>query len=322
MEMIMNNENQKNIAMLGMVEGNGHPYSWSAIINGGYDKEKMEDCPYAGIPEYLNRQPEENLGIPGAKVTHIWTDDPEDAVKVAGASLIENVVSKPTDVIGEVDAVIISTDKGFEHVKRARPFIEAGLPVFIDKPLTDNEEDLQTFCRWKNEGAKIMSSSCMRYAKEAAPYHKNYAELGELRYASVTMAKKWETYGIHALEMIYPVLGTGYISVRNTGTYQRNIVHIKHRCGADIIIPVIKDMLGSFSVMQLCGTCDNVTIKFKDTFTAFKAQLEAFVRYLYTDELPFSFAETIELMKMVIAGIKSRELNGAEIYLDDIAPEI
>ncbi|RKY68211.1 MAG: oxidoreductase, partial [Candidatus Latescibacterota bacterium] len=30
------------IAMLGMTEGNGHPYSWSAIINGDYDPEEME----------------------------------------------------------------------------------------------------------------------------------------------------------------------------------------------------------------------------------------------------------------------------------------
>ena len=30
------------IAMLGMVDGNGHPYSWSAMFN-GYDKEAMED---------------------------------------------------------------------------------------------------------------------------------------------------------------------------------------------------------------------------------------------------------------------------------------
>ncbi len=43
--------------MLGMVDGNGHPYSWSAIFN-GYDKDEMASCPYAGIPKYLNQQPE------------------------------------------------------------------------------------------------------------------------------------------------------------------------------------------------------------------------------------------------------------------------
>lgn len=82
------------LAMLGMIEGNGHPYSWSGIIN-GYDPEKMAKCPYAGIPIYMGKQPLESVRIPGARVTHIWCDDPADAWKVAAASLIENVVENP-----------------------------------------------------------------------------------------------------------------------------------------------------------------------------------------------------------------------------------
>ena len=41
------------IAMLGMIEGNGHPYSWSGIIN-GYDPIAMAQCPYGGIEPNLN----------------------------------------------------------------------------------------------------------------------------------------------------------------------------------------------------------------------------------------------------------------------------
>ena len=54
------------------------------------------------ISNYLSGQPKENLGIEGAKVTHIWTDDPADAVSVAKTSLIDNVMEKATDCIGEV----------------------------------------------------------------------------------------------------------------------------------------------------------------------------------------------------------------------------
>ena len=126
------------IAMLGMVDGNGHPYSWSAIFN-GYDEEEMAQCPYATIPEYLGKQPKETLGIQGARVTHIWTDDPADADKVSRSSLIPNAVASPEQVVGEVDAVVIATDKGHEHVERCRPFVEAGLPMFVDKPLVDSE---------------------------------------------------------------------------------------------------------------------------------------------------------------------------------------
>ena len=59
------------LAMLGMVDGNGHPYSWSAMFN-GYDPAEMARCPYAGIPAYLDKEPKETLRIPNARVTHIW----------------------------------------------------------------------------------------------------------------------------------------------------------------------------------------------------------------------------------------------------------
>jgi hypothetical protein len=301
------------LAMLGMVEGNGHPYSWSAIFN-GYNEEEMMKCPYAGIPEYLSKEPNENLSIPGAKVTHIWTDDLADAEKVAKASLIPNVVRAPEDVIGEVDAVIIATDKGYEHIQRCRMFVEAGIPVFIDKPLTDNKKDLDTFSSWVKDGAAIMSSSAFRYCKEYMPYRLSVNELGQLRYVNITMAKSWERYGIHALEGIYPILGPGFLSVRNIGDERRNIVHLKHKKNVDVIISNIDDLYGSFGVLGLFGTKDNVTVRMKDTFYAFKKQLEEFVTYLRTGVLPFPYEETEEMMKIIIAGIESRNSNSI-IYI-------
>ena len=305
------------LAMLGMVDGNGHPYSWSAIFN-GYDPGKMSKCPYAGIPAYLDKEPKETLRIPGAQVTHIWTDDPADAQQVARASLIPNIVKRPEDVIGHVDAVIIATDKGHEHVERARPFVEAGLPVFVDKPMTDNEQDLRTFVKWVDEGGRIMSSSCMRYTKEFAPYRLSTHDLGELRYASITTPKTWERYGIHALEGIYPVLGPGFISARNTGDQNRNIVHLKHSSGVDVVVAAVGEMYGGFGVLTLCGTAGHAQVAFSDTFYAFKAQLEAFIEYVRTGERAFPFDETVELAKLVIAGIRSREKGGTEVLLSEI----
>jgi predicted dehydrogenase len=302
------------LAMLGMVDGNGHPYSWSAIFN-GYDKTAMAKCPYSGITKYLSQQPPEAFGIDGARITHIWTDDPRDAELVSKASLVPHVVEKATDVIGEVDAVLIATDKGGEHVARAKPFVEAGIPIFVDKPLCDNEADLRQFMEWVEGGAPILSSSCMRYAKEYASYRASTRDLGTLKIASITMAKSWERYGIHALEGLYPILGPGFLSVRNIGTPQRNIVHLKHRSGADAVILMDLELFGAFGVLTLCGTDGSATAKFSDNFYAFKAQLEAFVQFLQSGARPFPFEETVELMKLVIAGIASRDEGGREVNL-------
>lgn len=306
------------LAMLGMVDGNGHPYSWSAIFN-GYEPTEMAKCPYASIPVYLGKEPRETLRIPGARVTHIWTDDPADAPRVAAASLIPHVVERPEDAIGQVDAVIIATDKGPEHVARCRPFVEAGLPVFVDKPLVDNEDDLRCVSRWVADGAAIMSSSALRYCKEFMPYRTSTHELGALRLACITTSKSWERYGIHAAEGIYAIVGPGFISARNTGTSDRNVVHLKHRCGADVVIVATMDMLGGFGVLQLVGTAGHAEAAWSDNFWAFKAQLEAFIQYLRTGERPFPFAETQELMRIVIAGTRSREEGGREVLLAEIA---
>jgi hypothetical protein len=314
------NPNDIRLAMLGCTSGNGHPYSWSAIFN-GYDRDAMtRECPFAGIPQYLNKQPPDTVTIPGAKVTHICCtgDGGFTAEHVAKCSLISNVVEKPIDVIGQVDAVIVATDIGAEHVERIRPFVEAELPVFVDKPLVDNEADLKTVAGWVRGGSAIMSSSCMRYAKEYLPYRLSTHELGELRFLSITTPKSWERYGIHALESIYPILGPGFVSVRNTGTAERNIVHLVHRRGADVVVAATADMFGAFGCLQLCGTAGHAHVASADTFFAFKAQLAAFIDFLRTGVRPFPFAETVELMQLLIAGIRSREQGGRQVALTEI----
>jgi predicted dehydrogenase len=307
------------LAMLGMVEGNGHPYSWSIIFNGGYDLDALNRCPYPGIRDYIVKQPKETLGIPGAKVTHVWTDNPADAVDVAKVAQIPNVAERPEDVIGKVDAVLVATDKGFEHVERARPFIEAGIPVFVDKPLCDNRQDLATFSKWVDEGKAILSSSAMRYAKEFVPYHRATHQLGKLRHIGLTMAKSWEAYGIHALESLYPITGPGYVSVQNIGDKDSNVVHLRHRDGVDVLIQTTKDMGGGFGMMTLAGTAGGLQLKHLDTYHAFKTQLVGYVSYLRTGVRPVPWEETRELMQLVIAGIESREQDGRKVLLSELA---
>lgn len=308
------------LALLGSSVGNGHPYSWAAIFN-GYDRELMTaECPFPGIPAYLNQQPAEAYPLGHALVTHVHCagDGGFAAEHVAACSLIPTVVRRPEDVIGEVDAVVIATDRGSEHVARCRPFVEAGLPIFVDKPLVNDLDDLRTFVGWVRDGHAIMSSSSMRYAKEFLPYRLSTRELGDLRLVTITSPKSWEAYGIHALEAVYPILGAGFDTVRNTGSDGRDVVHLTHRSGADVLAVVNADMYGSFGHLQLCGTQAAVQTRFADTFYAFRAQLAAFVDYLRSGERPFGFDETVELMKLVIAGTISREQDGRLVRLAEL----
>ena len=306
------------IGILGMTEGNGHPYSWSAMFN-GFDPVEMAKCPFPVIPEYLSKQPPHTFGMPGVKLTHIcctgWKER-EEAENVARAALIENVVDRPEDMIGEVDAVICATDVGDEHVERCRPFIEAGLPMFIDKPLVNKEEDLRTFLEWRKNGAQFLTSSSMRYCKEYEIYYKEHYELGELRYICSPMSKKFETYGIHALEAMYPFLGKGFISIQSLGTYERSMMHVEHESGCHVDIPQGIGMAGAG--LLVIGTKGSRYITAGDSYHAFKKQLDLFVHWLRTGEEPFPFEQSIELMKLVVAGLRSRAEGARKVLLDEI----
>ena len=72
--------------IIGISSGNGHPYSWSAIVN-GYDKIEMKKCRFKVIPNYLmlykNTPLNKNIVI-----SHIWTQNFKESAKIAKASKI------------------------------------------------------------------------------------------------------------------------------------------------------------------------------------------------------------------------------------------
>lgn len=317
----MNPSGEIRLAMLGMIEGNGHPYSWSAIVN-GYDPGEMARCPYPVIAKYLGAQPLESVRIPGARVTHIWTDDPADAPKVARASKIDHVVARPEDVIGHVDAAIIATDDGTDHVRRVQPFVEAGLPVFVDKPMATNAAELNQFLRWHLAGRMILSTSGMRYMPEMRQVTGQLDRLGELRWITSFTCKTWERYGIHALEAVYPLAGPGFVSAQTIHQGGSDVVHLAHRNGAQFTIGAIHDAYGSFGAVHVYGTKGDLALKLADTYAAFRAQLVAFIELLRTGKPPLPFSHTVELMTLIIAGIRSREQGGRVVALREIFDEL
>lgn len=320
MKPLVKNIHDIRLGVIGMTPGNGHPYSWSAIINGFDSKLMNRDCQHDGFRIYLNKVSKSQIGIPGVKVTHVACDGIDNAAHIAAISRIPNVLAKPEELIGKVDAVLIATDIGDEHVKRAHPFIEASIPVFIDKPLCCNLKDLQYFQAVDAAGALFLSSSSMRYAKELIPYHLNTSEIGQLLLVNIAMCKSLEAYGIHALEAVYPLVGPGFISVRNIGGVNRDILLLRHSSGPEFIISCFYDMAFGTPV-QLLGTAGSLNLTYADSFSAFKAQLEAFVSYLRTGKRPFQFAETVELMQLLAAAIESRKKGGIEINMNDFKQE-
>lgn len=275
------------LGIIGLSDGNGHPYSWSAIFN-GYDAEVMRHCPYPVIPEYLAKQTFPEDGIPNAKVTHIWTQDKIISEDVAGASKIEYIVDNYTDMIGEVDAILLARDDVQTHLSMSIPFLEAGLPVYIDKPIATNLKMLDEILTYEKYPGQIFSCSALRFAKEFKLDESELTQLGDIQYVEATIGKDWAKYGVHIIEPVLHLLklSTEDCDVQTIDLQDKRIVIVKW-----------KNMVAKFStlgklpgpvVIRLYGTKGMKELCFRDTYFAFKQALQAFIdgirqkRYMIT----------------------------------------
>src|SRR5690349_3395381 len=120
------------LGIIGMSPGNAHPTSWSAIINGVFNGEAITNMGYPAVADYLEAN-KPTLGLPGAKVTHVLSQSREVSEMIAATAGIDNIAEAPADMIPQVDAILLTRDDPEQHVAMAKPFIDAGLPIFIDK---------------------------------------------------------------------------------------------------------------------------------------------------------------------------------------------
>ena len=194
------------------------------------------------------------------------------------------------------------------------------MPAFIDKPLCDNRQDLRQFARWIEEQRRpILSCSALRFANEYDALRAARDEIGNLRLVTAVMAKSWRRYGIHALEAAYTLCPPGgWLSAAHAGGDGSDIVRYRHRDGTQLLVCVGDDWFGGFGVVTAYGTSGHRSAQFRDSFTAFKRQLTAFVEYLRTGCPPFGFEQTRELMQMLIAGLESRRRGGATVELNEL----
>jgi hypothetical protein len=121
---------------------------------------------------------------------------------------------------------------------------------------------------------------------------------------------------------VYLLLGPGFVSAQTQAQAGSDLVHLVHASGVQITLAAMHDAYGSFGSVHLYGTKGQLPLRLTDTYHAFRGQLVAFVDMLHTGSAPFEFSQTVELMAIIIAGIRSRENGGAKILIQDIVSEV
>ncbi len=298
--------------IIGMNSGNGHPYSYASVFN-GFDPEKLRSkCPFALIKEYLPAHHRQIEWIPEARVTHIWTQERALSESVAGVANIPHIVDRLEDMIGEVDGVLFTRDDMWNHYDMALPFLEAGLPVYMDKLLASDGEMLDRFIAKTGRNYPVMTNSSFRYARTVSDLRRNLT-LNDLRIIHGTSANIWVRYAPHLLDPIMDVVGSEVKSVIGTGNDAATTGIIEFESGVTAVLQVVETL-----ALPLGFRCYSNTPHpplealytdpgLESYFLSIKDMMREFTRRVSDNAFdPAEYDRSVKLNKIVLAVPESR----------------
>lgn len=293
------------VCMIGMSEGNGHPFSWSAILN-GYNSKMAIRCPYPVILDYLSKQSWPADVINGMSVTGIHCNDVHDAKSVSEFANIVTVFDKLNTIPLNFSGVIIARDDAENHFHYAQKFLSNNIKVMLDKPIATSKEDLlklepyidlvfsHTSCIYSNAWEEFISF-----------FQANSDKITTVLFEA---PKDWKRYGIHVLE---PFL----ILLRR---FRTRISTVKPTLDNDGIMRGIDCQAGSINFQIFTTNKTTPAVKFSailmdsshhefvvnDVFMSFKLLLEDYKNFLINEPLRYPidkcyYSELVEFLSMV-----------------------
>jgi hypothetical protein len=235
--------------------------------------------------------------------------------RLCAAARITHGVADFHEFIGQVDAVIIARDDYSTHLPIAQPFLEAGLPVFIDKPLSIDLAELRILRPYLESG-QLMSCSGMRYARELDEPRANLHTYGQLKLIRGAIVLSWEKYGVHLLEAILSITTARPLSI-TMHPAEHSSASVRMDDGSLLQIGALGEAPPVFRV-EIFGTKRIGTFDITDNFSMFRRMLWEFINAIHLRRPAIRPERTLEIMRLLIAGRISRQ-EGREILLHDIA---
>ena len=195
------------IGIIGSSSGNGHPFSWSAIMN-GYQHGLENYCDFPIIPEYLSQEKWPLSSFKEVEVVAIWTQNRSLSGRIATFAKISQIKDDYRSFLGDVDAVIVARDDCKNHYEFARFFLNQNIPIFLDKPIAISEIEFQKLMKLPNAKEKLFSSTSVLYSGRYKEFQEKL--ISKLRNRQVTSIyaetpNEWIKYSPHIVE---PVIST------------------------------------------------------------------------------------------------------------------
>jgi Oxidoreductase family, NAD-binding Rossmann fold len=233
------------------------------------------------------------------------------------------IVGSIEELCNKVDAVLLESVDGRPHLSQVRPVFAAKKRVFIDKPFTASYADAAEIVRLSREsGTPFFSSSSLRFASDLQAMKRDYklgAMLGAFTYGPAPTEPHhpdlfW--YGIHAVEMLYTLMGPGCESVTRVHTDGADVVVGKWKDGRVGTMRGIRDGKRDYGAIAFGAKANLATPT--PMQSDYRNLLVEVVKFFQTGEPPIPPEETLEMMAFMEAADLSKARGGASVMLSEV----
>ena len=239
---------------------------------------------------------------PGKRPLDVWCR--ENGLRAAAS---------PEEVVAECDAILVLAPSTPEvHEELARPALESGKPVFVDKPFCDTLAGARRMFELADRNhTPLTSFSALRYAPGLQRFCRERPDGGRPRLAWVRgngTIRGFRNYGIHIIEMLVMILGTDAEAVMQAFDADSCCDMMQVRYPDSRRGVVIRTPSGSFEA----GGCLESGHEFKigETDGFFDHAIEAILEFFRTGENPVPRGEMLEAVRLYEAGLKALEHPG------------
>lgn len=261
-----------------------------------------------------------------ARYVAVYNDGFREDDEVEGFIKNYNLEKRCASVEELADMVDIGFIQGCnwdKHLNYVNPFIDRNKPVFIDKPIVGSLADCKKIEELAAKGAVILGSSSVRYAEEVVNFaNTSETERGKVLNIFGTAGVDEFNYGVHIVEAIGGIAGTGAISCTFVGgsTIEDKTCETFFVKFANGITATYNTFQGLWQPFEMVIMTTKGTYQFRiDTSKIYGALLDRICNYMETVKNTMAPIEALtESIKIMLAGRISRENNGMEVKLSDI----
>ncbi len=185
-------------------------------------------------------------------------------------------------MIGQVDAILLARDDAHNHLRFAEPFLTAGLPIYIDKPIALSIDDLNQLYALERYPGQIFTCSALRYSEQLVLTTADRQSLGDIKQIAAFTPKSWSKYAVHIIEPVLNMLSKGDEPIEMTAPITNKddssgSLKVFWSSGVQTSFFALGEVQSPIFI-RVFGTSGWKDFTFTDSFSAFKAALQAFIQ--------------------------------------------